>query len=174
MGYLACLALGSNIRPEFYLPAATAELGRCGRLVGVSRVWQTSPVDGSGRPDFLNAAVLLETDLSAATLCCEVTRPIEAALGRVRDPGDSHAPRTIDIDLALFDDDELVIEHRRVPDPQLLQRAFLAVPVAELRPGYLWPGTGRSLSQVAADLARRCPLHPRPDVRLDRPPTETC
>ena len=171
MGDLACLALGSNIRPEFYLPAAAAELGRYGCLVSVSRVWQSAPVDGSDRPDFLNAAVLLKTPLTAATLCWDVARSIEAGLGRVRDPDDAHAARTIDIDLALFDDEELVIEHRRIPDPQLLDRVFVAVPVAELRPGFLWPGTGRSLAQMASALRCRGDLRPRPDVRLDRPPT---
>jgi 2-amino-4-hydroxy-6-hydroxymethyldihydropteridine diphosphokinase len=148
----AYLSLGSNIDPERHLPAAVRELGRFGRVARVSSVWETAPAGDPDQPDYLNAAVLLETDLSADELVREAIPVIEQTLGRVRDPHNRNAQRTIDIDLSLFNDETLSIGHRQIPDPDLLTRAFVAVPLAELDSGYVHPHTGRTLDDIAAGL----------------------
>jgi 2-amino-4-hydroxy-6-hydroxymethyldihydropteridine diphosphokinase len=162
----AYFSLGSNIDPEHNLPAAVRELGQYGRVDGVSRVWESPPFGSGGGPNFLNAGILLETELSAAELCLEAVPAVEARLGRVRDPSDKNAPRTIDVDLVLFNNDVLQIGRRQIPDPELLTRSFMAVPLAELDPDYVHPLNGRRLAEIAAQLVAMQPLQLRSDVTL--------
>jgi 2-amino-4-hydroxy-6-hydroxymethyldihydropteridine diphosphokinase len=162
----AFLVLGSNIDPQRHLPAACRRLAAHGRIARVSRVWESPPADGSPQANYLNAAVLLETPLSAAELRRAALPEIENALGRVRDPHDRHAARTIDIDIALFDDAILEVAGARIPDPDLLTRPFVAVPLAELDPAYVHPQDGRTLAEIAAALEGAAPLIPRDDVVL--------
>lgn len=146
------LALGSNIRAEFHLPQAVRLLTSCGAIIRKSSVWQSQPVGDTNQADFLNAAVLLETACDAQQIWDEVIPGIEARLLRVRDPLNKNGPRTIDIDLVLFNEEQLQVAHRRVPDPDISSRIFLAVPLAELAPGYCVPGVGKTLSEIAAEL----------------------
>jgi len=109
---------------------------------------------------------LFETHLSAQALREEAISAIEAALGRVRTEN-KNAPRTIDIDIMLFNQDIIQLEGRRIPDPEVLERSFVAIPLAEIAPDYVHPETGQTLKDIAsqfdttsADMARR------DDVRL--------
>jgi len=146
------LALGSNIRPEYYLPQAVRLLSEHGVVSGRSSVWQSKPVGDKNQADFLNAAVLLETSSDAPEILSEVIAGIESKLHRVRDPDNKNGPRTIDIDLVLFNDKQLQIGHRIIPDPDIVHRDFLAVPLAELAPEYCVPGLGKNLAQIASEL----------------------
>ena len=166
ISHRAFVALGSNIDPELNLPAAVRELATLGEIAAVSRVYESPPVDGSAQANYLNAAVLLLTDLSAETLCRQSLPAIEATLGRVRDPHDKNAARTIDLDLVLYDEDVLTIDHRRIPDPEISERPFLAVPLAELDPKCHVPGLGRTLSDVAASFAGNSTLTVRSDIEF--------
>ncbi|GAB4136181.1 MAG: 2-amino-4-hydroxy-6-hydroxymethyldihydropteridine diphosphokinase [Planctomycetaceae bacterium] len=165
----AFLALGSNIRPEHYLPAAVHELKKLGTLVAISNVYQSAPVGDENQADFLNGAVLLKTKLSAESLCREDIPRIEQTLNRVRDPGNVNAARTIDIDLVLFNRDVFQVDHRQIPDPDILTRDFLAIPLAELDPDYLHPTEQKPLKDIAASF-RSGEFSPgltfREDVRL--------
>jgi 2-amino-4-hydroxy-6-hydroxymethyldihydropteridine diphosphokinase len=163
----AYLSLGSNIEPERNLPAALRECSKMGSLLAVSRAWESPPF-GSDLPaaNFLNAALCLDTDLSATALCTDAIPAIEERLGRVRDPRDKNAPRTIDVDLSLFGDEMLTVGHRTIPDPAILTRAFVAVPLAEVNPDYVHPVVLRRLAAIAADLAANQRLWLRPDVVL--------
>ncbi|MCH7685880.1 MAG: 2-amino-4-hydroxy-6-hydroxymethyldihydropteridine diphosphokinase [Planctomycetes bacterium] len=147
----AFFSLGSNIDPETNLPAAVRELQRFGRTVAVSQVWETEPVGFADQPNFFNAALLLETSLSPWELQFEVVVEVETVLGRIRDPHNKNAPRTIDIDLALFNRDVLKLEQRQIPNPEILERAFVAIPLSELDPEYLHPLENRTLAEIAAD-----------------------
>lgn len=162
------LALGSNIRPEYYLPQAVGLLSKHGVILRKSSVWQSKPVGDHAQADFLNAAVLLETDLDASRICFEIIAKIEQTLDRIRDPDNKNGPRTIDIDLVLFNEEQLQIEHRIIPDPEIVSRDFLAVPLAELAPQYCVPGLQRELSQIAHDLSslKGSQLMRRDDVLL--------
>jgi 2-amino-4-hydroxy-6-hydroxymethyldihydropteridine diphosphokinase len=168
----AYLSLGSNIRPELHLPVSVRMLSKVGRVLAVSRVWESAPFGVSeasndqGAQNFLNAAVLLETSLSARTLCVDAVPTLELRLGRVRDPHDKNAPRTIDVDLSLFNRDVLTVGHRSIPAPDILTRAFVAVPLAEVDPDYVHPTADRTLAQIAAELAPTFSMRLRPDVAL--------
>src|SRR5690606_23293557 len=96
----AYLSLGSNIRPELHLPAAVQLLAQHGRVSAVSHVWQSKPWGYSKQPDFLNAAVLLETALPGEWLIETLIPSIEQQLERRRDPQNKNGPRTIDLDLS--------------------------------------------------------------------------
>jgi 2-amino-4-hydroxy-6-hydroxymethyldihydropteridine diphosphokinase len=145
---LAYLSLGSNIQPDLNLAAAVAQLARYGRVRAISTVWETPPVGFTDQPNFLNLALILETRLSAQALRNEAIAAIESALGRVRSEN-KNAPRTIDIDIMLFNHDALHIGERHIPDPEVLERAFVAIPMAEIAPDYVHPETGQTLRAIA-------------------------
>jgi 2-amino-4-hydroxy-6-hydroxymethyldihydropteridine diphosphokinase len=165
----AYLSLGSNIQPEQNLPAAVRALAEFGRVRAVSRVWESPPFGVSrhaGSGNFLNGAVLLETDLSAASICDEIVQQVERKLGRVRDPHDKNAPRTIDVDLSLFNDEVLTVGRHVIPDPAILNRAFVARPLAEVAADYRHPVNQRTLAEIAGGLAATEELWLREDVAL--------
>ena len=143
------VALGSNIEPARYLPQAVWELARLGTVLRASSVWQSAPVGFTAQADFCNGAVLLETRLAPRPLKAELRR-IEAALGRVRDPSNKNAPRTIDLDIAVYGDLVCHEKDLTLPDPDLFRRDFLALPAAEVAPEMLCPGTTETLAAIAA------------------------
>lgn len=161
----AFISLGSNIDPERNLPRAVERLRRVGRVLAVSRAYQSAAVGPAAQPDFVNAAVLLETDLSPEALRAQLRR-IEASLGRVRG-ADRYAPRPIDLDTVLFDDLVSETAEYTLPDPELLLRPYLAVTVAELDPAAVHPQTGERLADLAARLNRPGTLTPRADIDLE-------
>jgi len=163
---LAYLSLGSNIEPERNLLAAVAQLAQFGRIRAVSTVWQTAPIGFTDQADFLNAVVLLETPLSAQALREQVIVQIEQNLKRVR-TANKNAPRTIDVDIMLFNHDVLSLGRRRIPDPEVLERPFVAIPLAEIAPDYVHPETGQTLRQIARRFDPvAVGMRPRKDVIL--------
>ena len=151
------LGLGSNIQPEHHLPQAVALLHQCLQVLRVSSAWDT-PSYGFPGPDFLNAALLALTNLSVQDLKQQVIRPIEAALGRVR-TADKNTPRTIDIDVLIYDNTPI--------DPDIWRCAFLAVPLAELTPDLADPTTGETLAEASARLSHTTSITPRPGILLN-------
>jgi 2-amino-4-hydroxy-6-hydroxymethyldihydropteridine diphosphokinase len=145
----ALLSLGSNMEPEKNLSAAVRELGRYGRVLRVSAVWESPSLGGPAQSDYLNAALWLETSLSARELKETAISAIETGLGRVRGD-DRNAPRTIDIDIMLYDRVQMGIGRRCIPDPEVLERPFVAIPLAEIAPDYIHPETGETLAEIAA------------------------
>ena len=148
-----CLLLGSNIEPEKNLPHCLTLLHKQMIVLQTSSVWE-SPAVGSDGPNMLNAAVLALTFIEATSLKGKVFRPLEAELGRVRTQ-DKNSPRTIDIDLILYD--------QQLIDASLWQYAHRAVPVGELLPEY--PSeSGELLKEAALRMARSTPIWMRTDV----------
>lgn len=153
------ITLGSNIEPERHLPQAVALLRQNYRLAmrGVSRVYAFPPVDAVGevdatQPAFLNAAVLVETGYyGPLRLKYEVLRFIETCLGRVR-TADKFAPRTIDLDIALFGS-RVQSGLLTLPDPDIPRRAHVILPLADLAPDFAHPVTGQTLGALAASYA---------------------
>ena len=147
----AFVTLGSNIQPERYLPQAVQRLAEVCRLLAVSRVYESRPVGRTDQPDFLNAAVLVETGLGPGEFKAQVLQEIERELGRVR-TADKNAPRTLDMDLSLWNDEVLEVDGRRIPDPEIVQRPYIARPLADLAPHYRHPEEDRSLLEIAQGL----------------------
>ena len=163
---VALLSLGSNIDAARNLVAAVRLLREAGRVVAVSCVYETPAVGAPGQPPFLNAAVQLETPLGPGAFKDGVIGRIERALGRTRDPRNRAAPRTIDIDIALWTSGDAGVE-TPPPHPDVVRRAHVAVPLADIAPARVLPGDGRPLAAVAGGLrARDAALRPRPDVDL--------
>lgn len=156
--------MGSNIEPVANLHRGVDRLSDLGVVVRVSQVYASKAIGPEGQPDFLNAAVLLETALPLEEVRHRLRR-IEAELGRVRS-ANRFAPRPIDLDLILFDEVVIRDAELRLPDPELLDRAYLAVTIAELDPGLAHPVTGETLAEIAGRLRAGAALTPRPDVRL--------
>ncbi len=154
------ITLGSNIDAERNLKSAVRMLSEKLKLVAVSRVYETEPIGAPATPHFLNAAVLVETDSSPMELKYGVLRSIESKLGRVR-TSDKNAPRTIDIDIALYGDLVFndVVHDIRIPDPDILTRHFSLLTLAQLDPDFLHPVVNRSLADILAD---------RPDSKLPK------
>lgn len=144
------VSLGSNINPEHNLKAAVQRLASRFRLRAVSPVYETTPVGKTDQPDFMNAAALVETDLDAAELK-QALQAIEQELGRVRTE-DKNAPRTIDLDISLFNDQALEVGSRRIPDPDILRHPHIARPLADLAPQLRHPETGQTLQAIAQGL----------------------
>ena len=112
----------------------------------------------------------METPLSAERFKDEVASRIEEALHRRRDPAQRFGPRTIDIDLMLFNREVLRFGRHAIPDPEILERPFVAHLLAELDPDYVHPEDGRRLAQIAAQLPLPPDsMQPRPDVVLIPP-----
>jgi 2-amino-4-hydroxy-6-hydroxymethyldihydropteridine diphosphokinase len=118
-------------------------------IVAVSRFRETDPVGVVDQPRFLNGAAEVETSRSARELL-ETLLGIERELGRVRDDT-RWGPRTIDLDLLLYDDQVVDEPGLRVPHPRLHERRFALEPVAELDPSARIPGQG-TVSDVLAGL----------------------
>ncbi len=138
----AILLLGSNIEPEQNILAALRLLSQQTDLIAKSRIWETEAIGSSG-PNFLNMAIKLETMLDADSIKLEIITPIENILKRVRTE-DKYAPRTIDIDIIIYNGEVL--------DPNLWEKAFIALPVSELMPDIIHPENKLSLNQVAKEL----------------------
>ncbi len=136
------LSLGSNIQPETNLPKAIELLRKAGKIESVSSVWETRSVGFDG-PNFLNVCVLFLTDSPSSELKEKIIRPIEAALGRIR-YANKNAPRTIDIDIVLFNESPL--------NTEFWDFAFVAVPLAELMPDFEHPIRHEKLSRVSKQL----------------------
>jgi 2-amino-4-hydroxy-6-hydroxymethyldihydropteridine diphosphokinase len=153
----AYLNIGSNIDPEWNLRESIRLLRKHGQVKAISNAWQ-SHAFGSDGPDFLNACVLFLTPLDDRELKEQVIRPIEAELGRVRGP-DKYAPRTIDIDIILFDEEPFGWE--------FWSNAFVVVPLADLLPNFHHPFNYERLIHVAAHMRRQTWIEARPDVLGD-------
>ncbi len=145
----ALIAVGSNIEPEVNIPKALELLDEQCPITAVSTFYRTRPIARDGQPDFLNGACRCTVSMSPRDLKYGVLRAIEAELGRVRE-ADSHAPRTIDLDIGLMGDLVVQDEGLTIPDPDIESRAFLAIPFTEIAPGAIVPTSGKKLSELAS------------------------
>ncbi len=149
----AFIGIGSNIDPERNVLAALHALGRRTRIVGLSMVYRSDALGRPEQPQYLNCVAEIETRAAPSELKHEILRPIEQELGRVR-TGDKYAPRTIDLDLIAYDDLVLSTADMQLPDPQILERPFLAAGLGELAPDMVLPGVNLRIVDIAASLPR--------------------
>jgi len=146
------VGLGSNLGDrEQTLRAAVAALAAhpAVEVVAVSSLIDTEPVGYISQPRFLNGVAALDTDLSAREVL-ELLLEVERTFGRRRDGVPHQGPRTLDLDLLLYGEDEIDEPGLRVPHPRLHERGFVLGPLAEVAPGLEVAGRGR----VEALLAR--------------------
>lgn len=154
--HVAYLSLGSNIEPEANLPKAVQLLSQHGEIAKISSAWETKPVGGSGG-NYLNACLSYKTTLSQDKLKTTIIHPVESSLGRKRTQ-DKYAPRTIDIDIILFDDEVL--------SGRWLEQAFVVVPLTEIYPSFHNPITNENIMETATRLRHELWTGMRRDVLI--------
>ncbi len=134
----AVIGLGSNVgNRRLYLKGAVAALGRLGRVVAVSSLYETAPVGGPAQGDYLNAVAVLATARSPREVL-EGLLDIERSAGRER--RERWGPRTLDLDLLLYGRSQVAEPGLKVPHPGLGERRFVLVPLLEVRPDAALPG----------------------------------
>ena len=148
------IALGSNVGDrESHLAFALERLGRILGRLRASTWHDTLPVGVAPQPNFLNGAVIGDTALTPRELLDELLA-IERARGRVR-PYEG-APRPLDLDLILFEDEVIDEPGLRVPHPRFRERLFVLEPLSEIAADWVDPKTGSTISALLA-LARQRP-----------------
>ena len=150
----AYLNLGSNIKPEINLVRAVRLLYEYGAIKKISNAWESKSV-GADAPNYLNACVLFITAHAQVELKERVIRPIESQLRRKRSEN-KFAPRTIDIDMILFDG--------KPYNHKLWNHAFAIVPLAEIFPEYQNPITQETITETATRLRSQVWMETRPEV----------
>ena len=145
------VGLGSNLGDrEAYLRAGIAGIARKGiALLALSSVWETQPVDTEEPSWFLNMAARIGTDLPPEDVL-ERLLEVEADAGRVRTA--RNAPRVLDLDLLLLGDCRRHGPRLVLPHPRMWERRFVLAPLAEIAPGLVDPGSGRTVLEALASL----------------------
>ena len=145
------IALGSNLGSSQATVETALELLNCDPNIEVksrSSWYQTAPV-GPPQPDYINGCAILTVQLAPEALL-DTLLSIETQLGRVR--RERWGPRTLDLDILLFDDLIWESPKLKIPHPAMRERAFVLVPLAEIAPHWIDPITGKTIRQLLADL----------------------
>lgn len=146
------IGLGSNLSgPAQQINSALETLASSPHvtLLQHSGLYLSPPMGPADQPDYVNAVAQLETELSPHHLL-DLLQSIEQQQGRVR--GERWGPRTLDLDLLLYDEQRIADERLSVPHPGMAQRAFVLYPLLEIAPGLEIPGLG-----LLSSLIEQCP-----------------
>ncbi|MBL8394525.1 MAG: 2-amino-4-hydroxy-6-hydroxymethyldihydropteridine diphosphokinase [Candidatus Accumulibacter sp.] len=148
--HLAFVALGANLAaPVQQVRTAGEALAELpdSRLLQLSSLYRTAPVGIRGQPDFVNAVAALATGLDPQQLL-DALFAVERQFGRRREF--HHAPRTLDLDLLLYDDLVLASTRLTLPHPRMHLRAFVLAPLVEIAPLCRIPGRGSAAAWLPA------------------------
>ena len=149
--HIAFIGLGSNLgSPESAVRSGIAALAELPltQLVAASSLYRSAPLGYAGQPDFINAVAQVATGLSPQSLLAAMLA-IEQSKGRER--SFRNAPRTLDLDLLLYDADTIAAAGLAVPHPRMHERAFVLAPLLEIAPACVIPRLG-----PARDWLARC------------------
>jgi len=158
---ISAIALGSNLPstygpPQANLREALRRLASLGHITAVSTFHATDPVGYVDQPRFLNAAALLESNLTPVEILHNLLA-IEHSMGRDRSNTPAKGPRIIDLDLLLYIDNHGLSQTLSLPDltlphPSMHERRFVLAPLAEIAPTLIHPSLNRTISELLADL----------------------
>lgn len=143
----SAIALGSNLGNSLSnLQEALKILAHTpGVTLQAQSSWYQTAAVGPPQPDYINSCALLEVELTPQELLNSLLK-IEAQFGRVR--RERWGPRTLDLDLLLFDDLILETPTLQLPHPRMTERAFVLVPLAEIAPNWIEPVSGKAIAQL--------------------------
>ncbi|WP_372761257.1 2-amino-4-hydroxy-6-hydroxymethyldihydropteridine diphosphokinase [Pseudoalteromonas sp.] len=150
--YRVYLGLGANLNsPKAQLDNAVMALKKLPNceFIAVSHYYASKPMGPQDQPDYINAVACIDTTLAPQQLL-DLTQAIELEHGRVR-KAERWGPRTLDIDLLLFDEQMINTERLTVPHYGLTEREFVVFPLLELAPELILP-SGISLQAIANKL----------------------
>lgn len=150
----AFIALGTNIEPrKQHLNDALDLLAKNKKLVikKQSSIYETAPVGYTDQADFLNMVFEVETSLTAIELL-DFCQEIEHSLGRKRTI--RFGPRTIDLDILVYNQENRKTERLTIPHPRMYERAFVLVPLEEIAPQLFVPSLERRVVELVADLSK--------------------
>ncbi|WP_339383855.1 2-amino-4-hydroxy-6-hydroxymethyldihydropteridine diphosphokinase [Fortiea sp. LEGE XX443] len=145
------LALGSNLGDsQAILAAAIAHLSRIPgiQLEAISSWYQTKAV-GPPQPDYINGGAILQVDM-APQLLLDTLLATEQQFGRVRQ--ERWGPRSLDLDILLYDQVILDTPNLQIPHPRMRERAFVLVPLAEISPDWIEPVSGYTIKELVKDV----------------------
>jgi len=145
---IAFISLGSNIAPKRNVFEAVKLLANYVKVLKSSRIYVTAPLGGKSQPDYWNCVIEIETSIEPRKLKSDVLKAIEEKLGRKRTE-DKFASRTIDVDLILYGKEHFSGIELTIPDPQIRERSFVAVPLYEIEPNLLLPDTKEPVKKIA-------------------------
>ena len=158
MNHQAAIALGSNLPSAWgdraaNLREAAVRVQALGSVLRVSSFYETEPVGYVDQPQFLNGALLLETELAPLDLLHSLLA-IERSMGRDRSTAVAKGPRVMDLDLLLFDDLVMNEPELTLPHPALAARRFVLEPLAEIAPEMREPLSGLTVGELLELLLR--------------------
>ena len=148
----AYLLIGGNLgnRKENLLTAISLINKQCGALTKSSSIYETEAWGKTDQPSFLNQALEISTSLNARQLMRKILK-IEKEMGRIRE--EKLGPRIIDVDILLFDNEIHDLRFLKIPHPEMQNRRFVLVPIAEIDPTLQHP----VLKKTIAELLEECP-----------------
>lgn len=120
----------------------------CGTIVAASSLYETAAWGNADQPAFLNQALTLNTLLNAKQLIRRLLK-IEKLLGRIRE--EKYGPRIIDIDILLFNNEKHNYHFLKIPHPEMQNRRFALLPLAEIGPEILHPVLNKTILQLLTD-----------------------
>jgi 2-amino-4-hydroxy-6-hydroxymethyldihydropteridine diphosphokinase len=155
MGNTAFISLGSNIGNRYdYLSKAIEYLTKHPKiqLVNTSSVYETDPVGYEDQDLFLNMVIEIQTEWSPLELL-DFCLKVELELGRKREI--VWGPRTIDLDILLFNQENIKSEKLVIPHPRMLERNFVMIPLSEIKPDIIIPNIEKPLDAWIKELANK-------------------
>jgi 2-amino-4-hydroxy-6-hydroxymethyldihydropteridine diphosphokinase len=155
MGKTAFIALGSNIGNRYdYLMKGIEYLAKHPKikLVNTSSVYETDPVGYEDQDLFLNMVIEIQTEWSPLELL-DFCLKVELELGRKREI--VWGPRTIDLDILLYNQENIKSEKLIIPHPRMLERNFVMIPLSEIKPDIIIPNIEKPLDAWIKELANK-------------------
>lgn len=144
----AYLALGSNVGDRYYyLKQALQKVNAIGEIeiTRMSSIYETDPVGYKNQACFLNMVIEVKTTFSPHDLLLYLQR-VERELGRKREV--CFGPRTLDLDILLYEEEQIETKSLQIPHPRMTERAFVLIPLKEINKDIVIPGNHHSLTQL--------------------------
>jgi 2-amino-4-hydroxy-6-hydroxymethyldihydropteridine diphosphokinase len=152
MRHIAYIGIGSNLGDKVYqCERAISEILRAdqNKLLAKSSLFKTKPIGYTSQDWFVNSVIKIETDLKPLDLL-RLLKDIESRLGREKTF--RWGPRVIDLDILLFDEEEIEMEGLQIPHPRLQERQFVLIPLAEIDPEVIHPVLKKTIRELLENI----------------------